>query len=65
MTQYKTIAESNNFIVLDQYIKCVEELRAGYQTEDSLEREFIRDLQGQGYQYLPEINNHENTDKSA
>ncbi|OOF35896.1 type I restriction endonuclease subunit R [Rodentibacter heidelbergensis] len=59
MTQYKTIAESNNFIVLDQYTKCVEEPRAGYQTEDSLEREFIRDLQGQGYQYLPEINNHE------
>ncbi len=59
MTQYKTIAESNNFIVLDQYTKCVEESRAGYQTEDSLEREFIRDLQGQGYQYLPEINNHE------
>ncbi|MBN6070395.1 type I restriction endonuclease subunit R [Aggregatibacter actinomycetemcomitans] len=59
MTQYKTIAESNNFIVLDQYTKCVEEPRAGYQTEDSLEREFIRDLQGQGYRYLPEINNHE------
>lgn len=59
MPQYKTIAESNNFIVLDQYTKCVEEPRAGYQTEDSLEREFIRDLQGQGYQYLPEINNHE------
>ncbi|QEH47708.1 type I restriction endonuclease subunit R [Aggregatibacter actinomycetemcomitans] len=57
--QYKTIAESNNFIVLDQYTKCVEEPRAGYQTEDSLEREFIRDLQGQGYQYLPEINNQE------
>ena len=59
MINYSTIAESNNFIVLDQYTKCVEEPRAGYQTEDSLEREFIRDLQGQGYQYLPEINNHE------
>lgn len=59
MINYSTIAESNNFIVLDQYTKCVEEPRAGYQTEDSLEREFIRNLQGQGYQYLPEINNHE------
>ena len=59
MINYSTIAESNNFIVLDQYTKCVEEPRSGYQTEDSLEREFIRDLQGQGYQYLPEINNHE------
>lgn len=44
MTQYKTIAESNNFIVLDQYNKFVEEPNAGYQTEGSLEREFIRDL---------------------
>ena len=59
MINYSTIAESNNFIVLDQYTKCVEEPRSGYQTEDSLEHEFIRDLQGQGYQYLPEINNHE------
>lgn len=45
MTQYKTIAESNNFIVLDQYNKFVEEPNAGYQTEGNLEREFIRDLQ--------------------
>ena len=52
MTQYKTIAESNNFIVLDQYNKFVEEPNAGYQTEGSLEREFIRDLQAQGYEYL-------------
>ena len=42
MTQYKTIAESNHFIVLDQYKKFVEEPHAGYQTEGSLEREFIR-----------------------
>ena len=56
MTQYKTIAESNNFIVLDQYNKFVEEPNAGYQTEGSLEREFIRDLQAQGYEYLQEIN---------
>ena len=59
MTQYKTIAESNNFIVLDQYNKFVEEHNAGYQTEGSLEREFIRDLQAQGYEYLPGLNNHD------
>ena len=59
MTQYKTIAESNNFIVLDQYNKLVEEPNAGYQTEGSLEREFIRDLQAQGYEYLQEINGHD------
>ena len=59
MTQYKTIAESNNFIVLDQYNKLVEELNAGYQTEGSLEREFIRDLQAQGYEYLQGLNSHD------
>ncbi|MEX4490700.1 type I restriction endonuclease subunit R [Haemophilus influenzae] len=58
MTQYKTIAESNHFIVLDQYNKFVEEPNAGYQTEGSLEREFIRDLQAQGYEYLQGLNNH-------
>ena len=59
MTQYKTIAESNNFIVLDQYNKLVEEPNAGYQTEGSLEREFIRDLRAQGYEYLQELNSHD------
>lgn len=58
MTQYKTIAESNNFIVLDQYNKFVEESNAGYQTEGSLEREFIRDLLAQGYEHLQGLNNH-------
>lgn len=59
MTQYKTIAESNHFIVLDQYKKFVEEPNAGYQTEGSLEREFIRDLQAQGYEYLQGLNSHD------
>ena len=59
MTQYKTIAESNHFIVLDQYKKFVEEPNAGYQTEGNLEREFIRDLQAQGYEYLQDLNNHD------
>lgn len=60
MINYSTIiAESNNFIVLDQYNKFVEEPNAGYQTEGSLEREFIRDLQAQGYEYLQELNSHD------
>ena len=57
MAQYNTIAESNNFIVLDEYDKCsmVCEPPAVYQTEASLESEFIRDLRNQGYEYLPDI----------
>lgn len=59
MTQFKTIAESNHFIVLEQYNKFVEEPNAGYQTEGRLEREFIRDLQAQGYEYLQGLNSHD------
>ena len=52
MLQYKTIAESNNFIVLDNYAKYseVNEAPAVYQTELALEREFIQDLINQGYE---------------
>lgn len=56
MVEYvKPIAESNNFIVLDRYIKewKVEE---AYQSENDLERELIQDLQNQGYEYLPGLN---------
>ena len=51
MIDYKTIAESKNFIVLEQYNQ--EWMAAeGYQSESDLEREFIADLQNQGYEYL-------------
>lgn len=52
MTQYKTIAESNNFIVLDKQPKYseVNEPPAVYQTEAALEKEFIQDLINQGYE---------------
>lgn len=52
MTQYKTIAESNNFIVLDQFTKFsdVNEAPAVYQTEHALEKEFVQDLINQGYE---------------
>lgn len=52
MSQYKTIAESNTFIVLDRYTKHSElnEPSAVYQTEGALEREFIQQLMNQGYE---------------
>jgi type I restriction enzyme R subunit len=52
MKPYKTIAESNNFIVLDKYTKYSEahEAPAVYQAESALEREFIQDLVNQGYE---------------
>ena len=56
MTNYKTIAESKNFIVLDKYSKDWK-VAETYQSEDALERELIQDLQNQGYEYLPGLNN--------
>lgn len=52
MRQYNTIAESKNFIVLDEYAKysMVSEPPVGYQTEFALERELIQDLINQGYE---------------
>ncbi len=58
MIDYKTIAESKNFIVLEQYNQ--EWMAAeGYQSESDLEREFIADLQNQGYEYLQGLNSPE------
>ena len=58
MAQYNTIAESNNFIVLENYENnsVLAASSVAYQTEESLEREFIQDLQNQGYEYLPDLN---------
>lgn len=55
MTQYSTIAELQNFIVLENYTKSsmVNEPPAGYQTEAALEHELIEDLEYQGYEYFP------------
>lgn len=49
MAQYNTIAESNNFIVLDDY-SIARAAAAVYQTEFALEQEFIQDLVSQGYE---------------
>jgi len=54
MSDYKTIAESNNFIVLDKYAhewKTAE----SYQSESDLERELLQDLINQGYESAPAI----------
>jgi type I restriction enzyme R subunit len=52
---YKTIAESKNFIVLDQYTKDWQ-VNDSYQSESELERELIQDLVNQGYEYAPKLN---------
>jgi type I restriction enzyme R subunit len=52
--QTKPIAESKNFIVLDKYTS---DWNAAdhYQSEAELERELIKDLSNQGYEFLPAI----------
>lgn len=61
MSQYKTIAESNNFIVLDKFTKYYEvnEAPAVYQTEAALEKELIQDLINQGYENPVNLNTQE------
>ena len=56
MTNYNTIAESNNFIVLNKYSKKLK-VSESYQSEYDLESEFIQDLTRQGYEYLPSVTN--------
>ncbi len=51
MADFKPIAESNNFIVLDKYTK-IDSQVSNYQTETDLERELIQDLVNQGYEHL-------------
>jgi len=55
MIEYKPIAESNHFIILEKYNReCM--VAKSYQSECDLEREFIADLQNQGYEYRPDLN---------
>jgi type I site-specific deoxyribonuclease, HsdR family len=56
MNNYSTIAETNNFIILDNYIKEAQVVDS-YQTEADLEGELIHDLANQGYEFLPTLNN--------
>jgi type I restriction enzyme R subunit len=61
MATYNTIAESNNFIVLDKYTKyaVLNDAPAVYQTEAALEKEFIQDLVHQGYENPLNLNSQE------
>lgn len=54
---YPPITETNKFIVLDKYERL--EQGSSYQTESDLEREFIADLQNQGYEYRTDLNSQE------
>ena len=54
MTSYKTIAESNNFIVLDKYVKDWH-VSENFQSEGDLESELIQDLVNQGYEYVVDL----------
>ncbi|WP_374315352.1 type I restriction endonuclease subunit R [Aquabacterium sp.] len=54
MTDYKTIAESKNFIVLDSYTR-EWQVAESYQSESDLERELVQDLINQGYEFAKGI----------
>ncbi|MBB5859562.1 type I restriction endonuclease subunit R [Xanthomonas arboricola] len=54
MQDYKTIAESRNFIVLDRYTR-EWNVAESYQSESDLERELIQDLVNQGYEFASSI----------
>lgn len=58
MTNSKPIAETNNFIVLEKYTK-IEQIGGSHQKEADLERELIKDLQNQGYAFLPTLTSHD------
>ena len=55
MTEFKPIAESNKFIILERYIR-EWKVAESYQSESDLERELIADLQNQGYDFRPDLN---------
>ena len=54
MSEYKTVAETNNYIVLDKYVN-KDKTETSYQTEADLERELIVDLTAQGYEYVKNL----------
>ncbi|EKR34038.1 type I site-specific deoxyribonuclease, HsdR family [Leptospira interrogans serovar Hebdomadis str. R499] len=54
MTEYKTIAESNHFIVLDKYNR-EWQVSESYQSEADLEKELVQDLKNQGYEFRTDI----------
>ncbi|MFZ7331520.1 type I restriction endonuclease subunit R [Avibacterium avium] len=57
-TQTTPIAETNQFIILDEYTKI--EQPSHYQSEADLEREFIADLVQQGYEFRQDLTTNDN-----
>ncbi len=55
MHEYRPIAESNHFIVLDKYTR-EWQVSESYQSEADLERELVQDLINQGYEFLSDLN---------
>lgn len=56
VNNFSTIAEANNFIILDKYSKDWQ-VADSYQSEGDLESELIQDLVNQGYEFQPALNN--------
>jgi type I restriction enzyme R subunit len=54
VSDYKTIAESKNFIILDQYTR-EGKVAESFQSESDLEHELIQDLVSQGYEFASAI----------
>ncbi len=50
----RPIAQTNHFIVLDKYTR-QHQAAGSYQSEADLERELVRDLENQGYEYRSDI----------
>lgn len=60
MSTYNNITETNNFIVLDRYVRYAERHAVPYthQSEHALEQEFIDDLVAQGYENPKHLTTH-------
>lgn len=56
VNNFSTIAEANNFIILDKYVKDWQHADS-YQSESDLELELIQDLVNQGYDFQTVLNN--------
>lgn len=57
MFDYKAIAESKSFIVLDKYSRAWQ-VAESYQSENDLERELIQDLVNQGFELATGVKTH-------
>ncbi len=52
-TYYNMVAQNSESTVVSQYVRDANMVRdSGYQSEDDLERTFIKQLQSQAYEYI-------------